>query len=98
MQTCSRCNTQSPDTEVTCPQCGSDLKEFSNAAVSLRKFQENSRVIAVNLIVHEDACPACQQIQGTYPKDRAPKLPVEGCSHPEGCRCFYKPLLEEIFP
>ncbi len=98
MQTCSRCNTQSPDTALTCPTCGVDLIEASKTAAALRKFQENPRVNAINVIVHADACPACQQIQGTYPKDRVPKIPVEGCSHEHGCRCFYQPLLEEIFP
>lgn len=98
MQTCSRCNTQSPDSTRTCPGCGVDLKELSMTAVALRKFQENPRVNAVNVIVHEDACPACQEIQGTYPKDKVPQIPVEGCSHENGCRCFYQPLLEEIFP
>ncbi len=98
MQTCTRCNTQSPDTALTCPTCGADLNEFSSTAVALRKFIENPRVNAVNVIVHADACPACQAIQGTYPKDRVPKIPVEGCSHENGCRCFYQPLLEEIFP
>ena len=68
MQTCSRCNTQSPDSTITCPGCGADLKEFSQRQLALRKFQENPRVIAVNVIVHADACPACQEIQGTYPK------------------------------
>lgn len=98
MQTCSRCNSQTNDSAATCPKCGADMKEFSITAVTLRKFQENPRVTAVNLIVHEDACPACQEIQGTFPKDRVPKLPVEGCSHQDGCRCFYQPLLDEIFP
>jgi hypothetical protein len=74
------------------------LKETATTAVALRKFHENPRVIAVNVIVHADACPVCQEIQGTYPKDRVPKIPVEGCSHEKGCRCFYQPLLEEIFP
>lgn len=98
MQTCTRCNTQSADTEIICPNCGADLKVFSKTAEVLRKFQENPRVFSVNVIVHEDACPACQEIQGTFPKDRVPKIPVEGCSHENGCRCFYQPLLEEIFP
>ncbi|NLG97989.1 MAG: hypothetical protein GX491_11570 [Chloroflexi bacterium] len=98
MQTCTRCDTQSSDSELICPNCGADLKEFSKTAVTLRKFQENPRVIGVHLVVNRDACPACQEIQGTYPKDRVPKLPVEGCSHGNGCRCFYQPLLEEVFP
>lgn len=98
MQTCSRCQTQSLDSILTCPNCGADLQGFSTTAATLRKFQENPRVIAVNVIVHGDSCPACQEIQGTYPKDRVPKLPVEGCSHENGCRCFYQPLLEEIYP
>lgn len=98
MQTCSRCNTQTSDTAATCPSCGANLVELSKAAVALRKFQDNPRVIAVNVVVHADACPACQEIQGTFPKDRVPKIPVEGCSHENGCRCFYQPLLDEIFP
>lgn len=98
MQTCSRCNTQVSDTTSTCPGCGADMKEFSRTAVTLKKFQENPRVNAVHVIVHEDACPACQEIAGTYSKDQAPSLPVIGCSHENGCRCFYQPLLEEIFP
>ena len=98
MQTCSRCNSPSPDSALACPTCGASLKESSTTAVALRKFQENPRVNAVNVIVHADACPACQAIQGTFPKDRVPNIPVEGCSHEHGCPCFYQPLLEEIFP
>ncbi len=98
MRTCSRCNTQSPDDVMICPNCNANLDEISTTAVALRTFQENPRVNAVNVIVHADACPACQEIQGTYAKDKAPRLPVEGCSHENGCRCFYQPLLDEIFP
>lgn len=98
MQTCSRCNTQSPDAVHTCPKCGADLAELSTTAQALRKFQENPRVNAVNVIVSADACPLCQDISGTYPKDQVPNLPVEGCSCDNGCHCFYQPLLEEIFP
>ncbi len=98
MQNCTLCNNESPDTAHNCVHCGADLAEHSKSAVTLRKFQENPRVYAVHVITHADACPVCQDIQGTYPKDRVPKIPVEGCSHPNGCRCFYQPLLEEIFP
>lgn len=98
MQTCTRCNAQSLDIAQTCSNCGASLAEYSQTAVALSTFQENPRVIAVNVIVHGDSCPACQAIQGTYSKDRVPQLPVEGCSHENGCRCFYQPLLDEIFP
>jgi hypothetical protein len=98
VQNCTRCNSEVPDTISTCPKCGAEMKDFSKTALTLRKFQENPRVNMVHVITHEDACPTCQEIQGTYPKDKAPILPVEGCSHENGCRCFYQPLLDEIFP
>jgi RNA polymerase subunit RPABC4/transcription elongation factor Spt4 len=98
VQTCSLCHAEVPDTETICPDCGADLKDFSKTALVLKSFQENPRVYMVHVITHADACPACQEIQGTYPKDRVPKIPVEGCSHEHGCRCFYQPMLEEIFP
>ena len=98
MQTCSRCSTESPDSEATCPNCQADLRELSKTAVALKRFQDNTRVLAVHLIVHDDSCPACQQMQGFYDKNKAPRLPIEGCSHEHGCRCFYQPVLEEVFP
>ena len=67
-----------------------------NAA--LKRFQENERVRNVRLIVSEDCCPACAAQEGTYDKNDALALPVEGCSHPKGCRCFYEPLLTIIYP
>lgn len=98
MQTCSRCSTESPDSIIICPNCQADLRELSKTAVALKRFQENPRIIAVELIVHQDSCPACQELKGRYDKDQAPTLPVEGCSHESGCRCFYQPVLESIFP
>jgi hypothetical protein len=50
------------------------------------------------LIVANDACPACREAEGAFDKDQIPQLPVAGCSHPLGCRCFYEPALAEIFP
>lgn len=98
MQTCSLCNTQSPDTVAICPTCGADLRENSVAAVALQSFQANPRVKNVRLVVAHDACPACQQMEGSYDKYSAPALPVVGCSHEGGCRCFYEPMLDEIYP
>ncbi len=70
----------------------------SSAAVALKQLQENPRVKNVRLIVSADACPACAAQEGTYDKNNAPALPIEGCSHANGCRCFYEPMLNVIYP
>lgn len=98
MQTCSVCNALSPDTATHCGRCQADLSELSKTAVALKRFQANSRVQHIILQVMDDGCPACRALQGAHPKDQAPRLPVEGCSHEMGCRCFYQPVLTEIYP
>jgi hypothetical protein len=98
VQTCTRCFTQSPDSVHICPKCQADLNELSSTAVALKRILSNPRVRTVRLAVPVDACPACQAVEGTYPKDKVPALPVEGCSEPNGCRGFYEPLLDEIYP
>ncbi len=75
-----------------------ELWESSEAAKSLARMKANPRVKYIVIVVPEDACPACQNLTGTYPKDQVPRLPVEQCSHPLGCRSFYLPFLDEIFP
>ena len=98
MQTCAKCQTQSPDEATHCGHCGADLGEFSTTVVALRRLQSNPRVTTIRVVVAHDACPACQAMEGTYAKELAPTLPVRGCSHALGCRCFYQPFLAEIFP
>lgn len=98
MQTCSLCQTQSPDDAILCITCQSDLREFSVSVVTLKKFQENPRVSAIHIAASADACPVCQSMVGTYPKDKVPRLPIVGCSHEHGCSCVYQPLLTEIYP
>ena len=98
MQTCSKCQTQSPDSATHCKNCQADLKEWSTTALILKRYQENPRVRYVHIMVMDNCCPACREIQGAYAKDAAPALPVEGCSHPLGCRCIYQPFLEELYP
>lgn len=75
-----------------------DRWETSSAYQSLKKLQENPRVKYVVIIVPGNACPACQNLTGTYPKDQVPRLPIESCSHPLGCRSYYMPYLDEIYP
>lgn len=98
MQTCSLCYALSPDTATHCVNCHALLSEKSTTAVALKRFQSNPRVRDVRLVIAHDCCPACAAAEGTYDKDKAPALPVEGCSHPQGCRCFYEPMLTEIYP
>jgi RNA polymerase subunit RPABC4/transcription elongation factor Spt4 len=98
VQTCSRCFTISPDSARVCANCQADLMEFSTTAVTLKKLKENPRVRAIRISVHADDCPVCAAIQATYSKDNVPHLPVEGCSHEDGCRCFFEPVLTEISP
>lgn len=98
MQTCTNCNAQSPDTVQYCVQCQADLNQYSTSAVTLHRFQQNPRVIAIRISVGHDCCPACQEAEGAYAKDQVPKLPIEGCSHALGCRCFYQPVLDDIYP
>lgn len=70
----------------------------SPAAQALQRIQANPRVKYVVVIAPADACPTCQNLTGTYPKESAPRLPVDECSHPLGCRAFYLPYLDEIYP
>jgi hypothetical protein len=74
------------------------LSEFSNTAVALKRLQDNPRVLNVRLVTAHDCCPACREAEGTYVKGEVPTLPVVGCSHALGCRCFYEPMLSEIYP
>jgi len=98
LQTCSRCNASAADTARNCPNCQADLTELSVNAVALKKFRENPRVTAIRISVGYDAYPCCYEARGTFEKDAVPVLPHEGCSHPQGCRCNYAPVLNEIYP
>jgi hypothetical protein len=98
MQTCSKCHTQMLDSVAKCKNCDAELNDWSTTSVALKRIQANPRVNYVRVSVAHDCCPACRDIEGAYAKDAVPKLPVEGCSHNLGCRCFYQPVLEEIYP
>lgn len=98
MRTCAKCHAQMPDEATECENCHADLNEWSTTAVALKKHINNPRVKYILLMVDDDCCPACRVAKGAYTKDNVPVLPVEGCSHPLGCRCFYQPFLEELYP
>jgi hypothetical protein len=71
---------------------------MSVLAVVRSRMQANPRVSLIRVSVSHDCCPACAATQGAHPKHNVPVLPVEGCSGAHGCRCFYEPVLNEIFP
>ncbi len=98
MQTCSKCHTQNPDEAQECRNCHAVLAEWSETAVTLKRYLKNPRVKYVRVVVYHDCCPACRQVEGAFQKDQVPTLPVEGCSHQNGCRCFYQPFLTELYP
>ena len=64
----------------------------------LDRLRANPRVARVIVSVSHDACAAGAGVQGNYLKDDVPELPVEGCSHPIRCTCFYMPVLNDIYP
>lgn len=94
----SKSKLPTPETAFSLTQLSLDDWENSPAAQALQQMQANPRVKYVVVVVPADACPACQKLTGTYPKDQVPALPNEECSHPLGCRAFYLPYLDEIYP
>ena len=52
----------------------------------------------VRILTNRDCCPVCQTMDGVYAFDDVPELPIEGCSHPDGCRCYYAPVLDRFGP
>lgn len=52
----------------------------------------------VRVLASRDSCPVCLAIEGAYEFDEAPQLPIDGCSHPKGCRCHYEPVLDRYGP
>jgi hypothetical protein len=92
MQTCEKCNANSPDTSIECSNCKTTLAVSSQTAKTLKRFRNNTRVTAIRISGHSDACPACQIALKTYTKEDIPVLPIPGCSHTNGCRCFYEPV------
>jgi hypothetical protein len=98
VQICSQCQSSNLDTATHCKNCQADLSQWSQHAILLKELQDNPRVSHIRISVSGDCCPACAEAEGVYAKQEVPHLPIEGCSHNLGCRCFYMPVLSELFP
>ncbi|HRF50777.1 MAG TPA: hypothetical protein PLC98_24320 [Anaerolineales bacterium] len=75
------------------------MPSITELQAALNRLRNNPRVSLIRVSVADEACPACQALQGAYAKDVVPALPAEGCSCPNGRPAvFYDPVLEEIYP
>jgi hypothetical protein len=73
-------------------------KRIAEAEEALKRMLDNPRISKIVIVVPADACPACQEVFGTYAKDETPRIPMDACTHPLGCRSHYQPFIEELYP
>ena len=59
---------------------------------------KNGLATKVRILTHRHCCPFCEAMEGVYSFDDVPVLPHEECSHPDGCRCSYAPVLDQFGP
>lgn len=74
---------------------GLTAKEYKAA---LDKIRNGGVATKVRILANADCCPVCRALEGAYEFDDVPELPLEGCSHPQGCRCMYAPVLDRHGP
>lgn len=65
---------------------------------ALEKIRSGGVATKVRILASYDCCPVCRSFEGAYTFDDVPELPLEGCSHPQGCRCHYAPVLDRFGP
>jgi hypothetical protein len=79
-----------------------ELESLEKSALAhreiLEKIQSGGIATKVRILANQDSCPVCRSVEGAYEFDEVPELPLEGCSHPMGCRCYYAPVLDRRGP
>jgi hypothetical protein len=73
-------------------------KDQAEHAAALKRIWEGGVATKVRILANHDCCPVCNAVEGAYEFDEVPELPLEGCSHPQGCRCHYAPVLDRFGP
>ncbi len=73
-------------------------KKQKEQKTALQKIRAGGIATKVRILAARDSCPVCKSFEGAYEFDDVPELPHEGCSHPDGCRCFYAPVLDRFGP
>lgn len=72
-----------------------DYAEKTLAAYRLGMRAKGS-IVGVRILVSDDSCPSCRALANqVYTPDTAPSLPHTGCTHPQGCRCAYTPVMRD---
>ena len=77
------------------------MYDFAKKQKEQKKALENIKKglgTGVRILASRDSCPACKAMEGAYAFEEVPQLPLEGCSHPDGCRCHYEPVLDRFGP
>ncbi len=73
-------------------------KDAEEHRQALQKIIDGGIATRVRILTNHDSCPVCKSVEGAYDFDKVPELPLEGCSHPAGCRCHYAPVLDLFGP
>lgn len=61
----------------------------------LRGYSEQEFVTRVEIMCNDDSCRACKAAaKRKYTLENAPLLPIDGCTHENGCRCCYTPIVD----
>jgi hypothetical protein len=61
----------------------------------LQRYSEQEFVNKVEIMCLDDSCQKCKAVAGRrYTLKNAPLLPVDGCTHENGCRCCYTPVVD----
>jgi len=61
----------------------------------LKGYSEDEFITRVEIMCLDDSCRVCKAVaKRTYPLNKAPLIPIDGCTHESGCRCCYTPIVE----
>jgi MoaA/NifB/PqqE/SkfB family radical SAM enzyme len=57
-------------------------------------MRAHGAIHGIRIVSAPDSCSSCQRLAGkVYQPDETPVIPIQECSHPQGCRCVYSPLM-----
>ena len=71
------------------------IVEKKRSRETLKGYSENEFITRVEIMCQDDSCRACKAAaRRTYPLNKAPLIPIDGCTHENGCRCCYTSIVE----